>query len=114
MLEVQHRVEDDIVRVVLAGTIDGGESCRRIYDVVKENLGAGRRRFVFDLEGVDWINSLGVGFLVAGSVSAVKESAQVRLVGLSPRVDSVLRACGVVPHVWSVFESEEAALASFG
>ena len=113
MLEVNDRLDGEIVRVELVGNVDGSDSCRQIYEVVRNHLGAERRRFVFDLEGVEWINSLGVGFLVAGSVTAVKENAQVRLIGLTPRVDAVLRACGVVPHVWHVYESEAAALASF-
>lgn len=99
--------------VDLDGSIDGGEPCRAIHEAIKTSLGEGRRQFVFNLEKVDWVNSLGTGFLVAAAVSASREGAVVRLVGLSPRVAGVLQACGVVPHVWKDYADMGAALASF-
>jgi len=114
MLTVTQRMNGDTVLLDLAGVIDGGDSCRRIHELMNAGLEDGHRNFVLNLGGVDWINSLGVGFLAAASVSAVREKAIVRLVALTPRVDTLLRSCGVVPHVWKVFPDEQEALASFG
>ena len=113
MLKVTTKTHGDVVQIDLDGAIDGSDSCRKIHDVIRTQMQAGRPNFVFNLSGVDWVNSLGVGFLVAAAVSAARQDAVVRLFGLTPRVDQVLRACGVVPHVWQGFESEEEALASF-
>jgi anti-anti-sigma factor len=103
----------DTVVVNLEGTIDGSDSCRQIHNVMKDGLNSGHKQFVLNFEGVDWINSLGVGYLAAASVSAVKDDAVVRLAGLSARVEPVLRVCGIVPHVWMVFGSTSEALESF-
>jgi len=62
---------------------------------------------------VEWINSLGTGFLVAAAVAASREGAAIRIVGMTPRVSDVLEACGVVPHVWPAFDEERAAMDSF-
>jgi anti-anti-sigma factor len=113
MLTLTKQMHGDTVVVNLEGTIDGSDSCRRIHEIMKDGLSTGHKQFVLNFEGVDWINSLGVGYLAAASVSAVKDDADIRLVGLSPRVDPVLRACGIVPHVWMVFESMSEALESF-
>jgi anti-anti-sigma factor len=113
MLEVKRREELGIVLLDLAGEIDGGDSCRRIHAAIKESLQTGHKKFVLNLRGVDWINSLGVGFLVAASMSAVREGAVVRLVEPTHRVRLVLEACGVIPHMWREFADERQALSSF-
>jgi anti-sigma B factor antagonist len=110
MLKISARAHDDVLMVILEGTIDGGESCRKIYDVIKDNLASGGRKFIMNLGAVEWINSLGVGFLVAAAVSASRDGAVVRLFGLNPRVSTLLNACGVVPHVWPAFPDESTAL----
>ncbi len=112
-MDLTKRMEEGTVIVKLDGPIDGGEYCRRIHETIANGLEEGHRKFILDLADVSWINSMGVGFLVAASVAAVRQDAIVRLVGLTVRVDSVLRACGVVPHVWKAFPDEAAALASF-
>jgi len=114
MLELTRHDRDGVVVVELAGTLDGGDSCREIHDVFKSSLDGGCRKFVLDLKGVEWLNSLGVGFLAASAVSASREGAVVRLTGLSTRVGTVLRACGIVPHVWKDYPDEAEAIASFG
>jgi anti-anti-sigma factor len=112
MLTVTKRMHGDTALIDLSGAIDGGDSCREIHEAIKGNLDEGHRKFVLNLSEVEWINSLGVGFLVAASVSAARESATVRLFGLSPRVDTLLRSSGVVPHVWKDFADEQEALES--
>jgi anti-anti-sigma factor len=114
MLEVTKRAVNGIVVIGLAGRIDGGDSCRDIHEAFRNSFSEGRRKFVLDLRGVDWINSLGVGFLVAASVQVSREGAVVHLTGLRDRVGHVLRVCGIVPHVWKEFADEKAAVASFG
>ena len=111
MLKVSTDHADGVSRITLAGAIDGGESCRDIHQAIGKEIDAGRKKIILEASGVEWINSMGVGFLVAASVSAVRSEAIVRLCGLTPRVDTVLRACGVVPHVWKAFDTEEEARA---
>lgn len=113
MLKVTSSKSGEVSRIALSGAIDGSESCRDIYQAIGREIDGGGRRIILDASGVDWINSMGVGFLVAASVSAVRQGVLVRLCGLTPRVDTVLRACGVVPHVWKAYGTEEEALASF-
>jgi anti-sigma B factor antagonist len=113
MLQVTKRAANGVVVIELSGRIDGGDSCRHIHHAFGTSLSEGRRKFVLDLGEVDWINSLGVGFLVAAAVSASREGAVIRVTGLDGRVGSVLHACGIVPHVWKDFADEKSAVASF-
>lgn len=112
MLDLTRRSVGDVTVVSLQGAIDGGDSCRAIHRTFREGLEAGDRKFVVELSGVEWINSLGIGFLVAASIAAGKEGAAIRLVGMSSRVGTALRACGVVPHMWKEVATEDEAIAS--
>ena len=112
MLKVNRRDSGDVVVIELTGAIDGSDSCRAIHEAIRKSLAEERRKFVFNLSRVEWINSLGTGFLVAAAVAAAREGAAVRLVAPKPRVSEVLQACGVVPHVWPVFPGEVEALES--
>ena len=107
MLKVKRRLNEGTMVVDLDGAIDGSESCRAIHEAIAKSLAEGQTQFVFNLEKVDWLNSLGTGFLVAAAVSASRQGAVVRLVGLVPRVAGVLKACGVVPHVWKDYPDVE-------
>ncbi|MEZ5063515.1 MAG: STAS domain-containing protein [bacterium] len=107
------RKQGDVLVLALQGTVDGSDSCRAIHRTVRDGIDAGLSRFVLDLTDVDWINSLGIGYLAAAATAAVKESASVRIASPSPRVEAVLRAAGVVPHFWQPYATQEEAVASF-
>jgi anti-anti-sigma factor len=113
MVSLNVRVQENVAVLSVDGPIDGSDSCRKIHEAIKANLDAGHKKFVMDLHGVGWINSLGVGFLAAAAVSACQAGAVVRVAGLTSRVDTVLRACQVVPYVLRDFPDERAARASF-
>jgi anti-anti-sigma factor len=112
MLKVHRKDRGDVAVIELHGAIDGSDSCRAIHEAIRKCLAEKRRKFVLNLDGVEWLNSLGTGFLVAAAVAASREGAAVRLVAMKPRVSGVLEACGVVPHVWPAFPDEGAAIQS--
>jgi anti-anti-sigma factor len=112
MVKLEKRLQGDVVILDVDGVMDGGESCRQIQDIIKENLAAGRTRFVLDLSDVDWINSRGVGSIAAAASSVCRADASLCLAGLAPRVSSVLRTCRLVPQVLKDFPDEESALRS--
>jgi anti-sigma B factor antagonist len=112
-VKISSRPLDGATVLDLEGPIDGSDTCRAIHEAIRKELDGGHRKFVVNLAGVDWVNSLGVGFLVAAAVSAVKEDAIVKIVGLNPRVGSVLHACGLIPNIWREYPDEGEAVASF-
>ena len=67
---------------------DGGEELSR---VVHEALEAGTRRILLDLSATEFMDSLGVGQVVASFVSVRNKGGQLVLCGLQPRIALVLR-----------------------
>jgi anti-sigma B factor antagonist len=71
-----------------------------------------RKNIVLNLSGLQYLDSSGIGELARIYVSVVKESGQMRVVGLSPRVEEILKITQLY-QVFPEFPSEEAALQSF-
>ena len=72
-------------------------------------LAAGRRRFVFDLEGVRLLPSTGAGLLVASGRRVTAAGGRMVLCGLDPRVRATLSAMAVT-DLFVIHESLRAAL----
>ena len=71
-----------------------------------------RKNIVLNLSGLQYLDSSGIGELARIYVSVVKEGGQMKVVGLSPRVEEILKITQLY-QVFPEFASEEAALQSF-
>ena len=72
----------------------------------------GRRKLVLDLRGVTYIDSAGLGLLVAKYVSVRRTGGDVRLVHVTARSNQLLSITKLAT-VFRMFESEAEAVASF-
>ena len=75
-------------------------------------LKQGRRNIVLNLSALQYLDSSGIGELARIYVSVVKASGQMKVVGLSPKVEEILKITQLY-QVFPEFPSEEAALQSF-
>jgi anti-anti-sigma factor len=65
------------------------------------------------MQNVKWLNSLGAGVLIAAYASAKRQDAALKLFGITDRVETVLKTCGLIPEVFEVYKDENGALGSF-
>ncbi|MBN1164612.1 MAG: STAS domain-containing protein [Candidatus Krumholzibacteriota bacterium] len=113
MLTITNRDEAGVLILDLEGQIDGGPKSEKIQEIIKENIEKGQKKFILNLSDVKWLNSLGAGVLIASYASAKRQEASLKLFGVSDRVETVLKTCGLIPDVFDVFDSESEALSSF-
>lgn len=83
-----------------------------LRDSISRLLKQGRKNIVLNLSGLQYLDSSGVGELARVYVSVVKASGQMKVVGLSPKVEEILKITQLY-QVFPEFPSEEAALRSF-
>jgi anti-sigma B factor antagonist len=83
-----------------------------LRDSISRLLKQGRKNIVLNLSGLQYLDSSGIGELARIYVSVVKQSGQMKVVGLSPRVEEILKVTQLY-QVFPEFPSEEAALQSF-
>jgi anti-sigma B factor antagonist len=83
-----------------------------LRDSISRLLKPGRKNIVVNLSGLQYLDSSGIGERAKIYVSVVKVGGQLKVVGLSPKVEEILKISGLY-QVFPEFPTEEAALRSF-
>jgi anti-sigma B factor antagonist len=111
-MKLTQRHVGDVTVLDLDGrlVLDDGDTLLR--DSVSELVRGGRLKIVVNLKRVTYIDSCGVGVLVAKLVSVRNRGGDLRLMHLSPRAQHVLEI-SKLSEVFESFDREEDALASF-
>lgn len=101
----------DVVIYDLKGRIcrTAGEE-RTLHEFVESDLGKGKRDFLLNFQHVEFINSFGVGEILASYVSINNMGGNLRLARLPKKLLNPFFP--IDPHFWP-YEDEEAALKSF-
>lgn len=83
-----------------------------LRDSISRLLRRGHKEIVLNLSGLQYLDSSGVGELARAYVAVVKQSGQMKVVGLSSKVEEILKVTQLY-QVFPEFPDEEAALKSF-
>jgi anti-sigma B factor antagonist len=111
-LQIVEGQQGDVAVLSLAGeiTLDDGDLAFRKY--VEQMIAAGTRRIVVDLSGVTYIDSAGVGMMVAESKRVSEQGGAMRLARLTARSHHLL-AMLKLKFVFEIYDDVDAAVRSF-
>jgi anti-sigma B factor antagonist len=98
--------------VALEGRIVLGEESNALRERVKSLLSNNQRNIVLNMDNVTYIDSAGLGTLVASHHSAKSQGASLRLSNLGSKFQEVLQVTKLLT-VFEVYDSEAAAIRSF-
>ena len=98
--------------VDLSGKITIGESDVVLRKRLRELLENGQRHILLNHEGVSYVDSSGIGELVAGYKCADETGGAVKLLNPSRKVRDLLQVTRL-DEVFATFRDEKEALASF-
>ena len=101
----------DIKVVELKGRLTLGDALSSTEDAIKQ-LAANKRRIIIDLSQADFIDSAGLGMLVACSATASGAGGQLRVAAAVPRVQQIFLMTQVY-RVVPLYSSVQAAAESF-
>ncbi|MDP3001098.1 MAG: STAS domain-containing protein [Bryobacterales bacterium] len=110
-LEIHEREKEGIRILDLSGRLTVGEASA-VRDRTRELLAEGARRFLFNLQQVDYIDSTGLGMLVMCYTTVEKAGGELKLLNLNRRNVELL----VLTKLFTVFElfnEEQDAVNSF-
>lgn len=110
-LNLSTRMVDGIVIVDCSGRVVFGEESGFLRDTVKQLL-LTNNRIVFNLPGVTYIDSGGLGTLVGLFTSARNAGGSIKLANLTRRVGDLLQVTKLIT-VFEVYDSEEKAVQAF-
>lgn len=110
-LKLNTRVEKGVTIIDCNGRIVFGEESALLRDTVKKLVGESSQ-IVLNLAGITYIDSGGLGTLVALYTTAHNAGGSVKLANLTQRVGDLLQVTKLLT-VFEVFDSEEKAVESF-
>jgi anti-sigma B factor antagonist len=112
-LKITNRQVDGVAVVDLAGRIVLGEESNALREQVKGMLAAGQKKIVLNMNDVTYIDSSGLGALVAAHHSARTQGASLKLAHLGSKFQEILQVTKLLT-VFEVHDTEAAAIRSFG
>jgi anti-sigma B factor antagonist len=111
-MTLSEREVGDVTILELKGRLVLDDGDLDFRDRVNGLVAKGRKKLVVTLRDVTYIDSCGIGVLIAKLVSVRNKGGDMKLVQLSPRSHRVFDICRL-DNVFEVFESENDAVASF-
>jgi len=97
----------------IEGRIVLGEESNSFREKVKSLLAAGKKKVILNLANVSYIDSAGLGTLVATFHSARSQGATLKLTNLGAKFKEVLQVTKLMT-VFDTYDNEAAAIQSFG
>jgi anti-anti-sigma factor len=112
-MTIQKRTLGDVVILDIEGEIKRSDIADvTLHQVVKENLEAGRRNILLNLEKVRFIDSFGVGEILASFISTQNLGGKFKLARISKKLYLIFDVT-MLTRVLEIFDTEESALQSF-
>lgn len=111
-LKMTDREVNGITVVAMDGRIVLGEESSALRERIKSLLNDKKTKIVLDMGNVTYIDSAGLGTLVATYHSARQQGAAMKLVNLGQKFREVLQVTKLLT-VFEVHDNEASALASF-
>ena len=108
-MQVDIRHVDDVIIVDLAGRMVAGVGEKILHDIMNQLVAEGWKRILLNLSGVSWIDSGGIGELVASLKLAKRFGVTVKLLRIGDRVKHILSISQILPML-DVYESEQEAV----
>jgi len=111
-LNILNKQLGDVSVVALKGRIVLGEGSSALRERVKNLVTDGKKKIVLNMTNVTYIDSAGLGALVAAHISAKKQGAALHLSDLGNKFHEVLLLTRLLT-VFDVYATEAEAISSF-
>jgi len=111
-LDVKERQAGDVTILDMSGEVRIGEGAISLRDSIRNLADQGKKNVLLNLAGVKYMDSTGVGELIANYTTIKRGGGQLKLLNLTDRIQNLL----VITKLLTVFDSydnEAEALKSF-
>jgi anti-sigma B factor antagonist len=111
-LDVIERQAGDVTVLDMRGAVRIGEGSVALRDSVRGLVEGGKKKILLNLGGVSYIDSSGIGELIANYTTVSRQGGELKLLNLTDKIQNLL----VITKLLTVFDSydnEAEALNSF-
>ena len=102
----------DIAVLDLAGRLTIGESSGTLRNMVKDLVRQGERKILLNLKEVSYVDSAGLGELIAAFASVTNAGGQIKLLHTQAKIHDLLQVTKLIT-VFQDYSDEELATKSF-
>ena len=102
-MQVNTSEKDGIVILSLQGKILGGPEAGVINDKIHEFIDKGKKKLIIDMQGLELMNSSGLGILIAAMTTLRNNEGRLTLVHVSERIRHLLK----ITRLLNVFKINE-------
>lgn len=111
-LSIGERQVRDIVVVDLDGKVTIGETNRQLHETLRKLVAEGKKKIILNLQKVAFIDSSGLGEIVAGYSTLRTHGGSLKLINISDRVTDLMTITKLYT-VFDIYESEADGINSF-
>jgi anti-sigma B factor antagonist len=111
-LDVKERQAGDVTILDMSGSVRIGEGSIALRDAIRRLAGEGKNKLLLNLRGVSYVDSSGIGELIANYTTVTRQGGQLKLLNLTDRIQNLLVITKLLT-VFDAFDNEAEALKSF-
>ncbi len=111
-LDVKERQAGDVTILDMSGAVRIGQGSVALRDAVRGLTDAGKKKILLNLGGVNYIDSSGIGELIANYTTVSRQGGQLKLLNLTDKIQSLLVITKLLT-VFDTYDNEAEALNSF-
>jgi anti-sigma B factor antagonist len=111
-LKITNSDVDGVSVLELDGRIVLGEESNSLRETLKSLVAAGKEKIVLNVANIKYIDSTGLGTLVAAHLNAKTQGASVRLCQLGKKFHEIMQVTKLLT-VFDVYDTQAAAVGSF-
>ncbi len=111
-MKIKEKIEGDVAVLSVSGNMMGGPETMALHEKVKSLVADGIKKVVIDLKDVKWMNSSGLGILMACMTTLNNGGGKLKLASVTEKVKSLLVITQLM-RIFDTYENSERAVASF-
>lgn len=111
-VKLTNRQVGNVTVIDAVGRITLGEGSSTFRDAIRNLVAGGQKNVLLNLSDVSYIDSSGIGELVSGFTTVTNQGGNLKLVGLTKRVQDLLQITKLYT-VFEVFDDEAQAIRSY-
>jgi anti-sigma B factor antagonist len=111
-LDVKERQAGDVTILDMRGEVRIGEGSIALRDAIRNLTAEGKKKLLLNLAGVSYIDSSGIGELIANYTTVTRQGGQLKLLKLTDRVQNLLVITKLLT-VFDAYDDEAEALKTF-
>jgi anti-sigma B factor antagonist len=111
-MKIKETIQGKVAILSPSGNLMGGPDTQELHDHVKSLISDGINNVVIDLGKVKWMNSSGLGALIAVMTSLKNAGGSLKLASVTNKVNSLLMITQMI-QIFETYATAERAAASF-